>query len=143
MGGPPRMPWEPKLVSGRMRRFAGSMRRKPTDAERKLWGALREMDRLGFHWRRQAPIGPYVADFACLGSNLIVEVDGSQHLDSDHDEKRDAWLESRGFRILRFWNIDVLKNLEGCADAVYEALMESATRGGPPTPDPSPPGGGG
>lgn len=85
-----------------------------TDAERKLWYALRahRFENVGF--RRQVPIGPYVADFACHAARLVVEVDGGQHSVSvARDTARSEWLASRGYRVLRFWNNDVLLNLEG------------------------------
>ena len=80
-----------------------------TEAEDRLWHELRDrrLDRIKF--RRQVPVGKYVADFACLEARLIVEIDGSQHADSDSDQARKTELEARGFRVLRFWNDDVLR----------------------------------
>ncbi len=113
------------------------MRRKPTDAERKLWYLLRSLKPLGMHFRRQAPIGPYVADFAWLAGKLVVELDGSQHAAErkSHDDRRTAWLQSQGYRLLRFWNNDVLTS----ATAVGEMILAAAQD---PTPGPSPQGGG-
>ena len=78
-----------------------------TDAERILWSRLRA-SQFGVRFRRQEPIGDYIVDFVCLPFRLIIEVDGSQHLDSVYDEARDLWLRSLGFRVLRFWNHEVL-----------------------------------
>ncbi|MFN0192679.1 MAG: DUF559 domain-containing protein, partial [Aestuariivirga sp.] len=101
---------------------ARELRRNATDAERILWQQLRLLRERGFHFRRQAPIGKYIADFADFKSNTVVEVDGSQHLDSDYDKTRDAWLKSQGFHVMRFWNADVLENLEGVTDTIHHAL---------------------
>jgi very-short-patch-repair endonuclease len=112
-----------------------------TDAERKLWWYLRRLPIEETHFRRQAAIGPYYADFACHRHRLIVEVDGSGHgeaLQSAADAKRTAFLRSRGYRVLRFWNNEVLQQIDGVMTVVYEALRD-ASRAAPPTPDPSPP----
>ena len=98
-----------------------------TDAERKLWLYLRQRQLDGFHFRKQCPIGPYIADFACLRAKLIIEVDGSQHADSVHDTARDAWLAARGYRVLRFWNNDVLQNMDGVFLTITEALGQLET----------------
>ena len=89
---------------------ARTMRRLPTEAERVMWGLLRGRQLDGMKFRRQAPIGPYIADFVCFDAKLIVECDGGQHADSAHDSHRDAWLRSRDFTILRFWNGEVIEN---------------------------------
>jgi very-short-patch-repair endonuclease len=106
-----------------------------TDSEARLWGRLRCQQIDGHHFRRQVPIGPYVADFVCLQARVVIEVDGGQHT-PETDEKRTAWLESRGFRVLRFWNSDVLLQAEGVLDVIREAC------GRDPPPSPSPQGGG-
>jgi very-short-patch-repair endonuclease len=87
---------------------ARDMRRMLTDAERKLWYALRDRRLQTVKFRRQAPIGFYIADFLCVQHRLVVEVDGSQHAQSSRDAARDAWLQREGYRVLRFWNRDVL-----------------------------------
>ncbi len=92
-----------------------------TDAERRLWRELRARG-LGAKWRRQQPIGSYIADFVCQQARLIVEVDGGQHCESEADERRTAWLESVGYRVLRFWNNEVLENTDGVLIRVAEAL---------------------
>ena len=85
-----------------------AMRREPTEAERKLWYALRDRRMQSVKFRRQAPIGPYIADFLCVAQKLIVEVDGSQHAESFRDEARDTWLARERYRVLRFWDHEVL-----------------------------------
>lgn len=100
----------------RLRGFARDMRSAPTEAEKRLWGALRNrlLDKLKF--RRQVPIGGFIADFVCMEAKLIVELDGSQHAGSARDRARDSNLEERGFRVLRLWNDDVMRDLESaCA----------------------------
>jgi very-short-patch-repair endonuclease len=87
---------------------ARAMRRAPTEAERKLWYALRDRRMQTVKFRRQAPIGSYIADFFCVEHRLVIEVDGSQHAQSVGDAVRDDWLEREGYRVLRFWNHEVL-----------------------------------
>lgn len=82
----------------------------------------------GSHFRRQVPIGNFIADFACLAGKLLIEVDGSQHGDlsgATRDKKRTAWLEKEGYRVLRFWNNDITNDLEGVMETIYEALYGS------------------
>ena len=107
-----------------------------TDTERKLWNALRNRQLHHAKFRRQVPIGPYVADFLSREHNLVIEVDGSQH-GGPRDALRDKRLAELGFRTPRFWNIDVLTNLEGVLEAIFHALEETK----PPSPRPSPHGG--
>ncbi len=92
-----------------------------TDAERHLWRRQKDRQVLGFKFRRQVPLGRYVADFASLEAKLIVELDGGKHLDSMHDAERDAWLQAQGYRVLRFWNDAVFKE----TDAVLEVIANS------------------
>jgi very-short-patch-repair endonuclease len=115
---------------------ARRLRKDTTDAERKLWSALRQKQLDGFKSRRQVPMGGFVADFACLSERLIVEVDGGQH-DAEHekDAARTAWLNSRGYRVIRFWNNDVLANLDGVVRTILTALHDH------PPPQPPPQGG--
>ena len=114
------------------------MRKTPTVAERKLWWHLRHRLSLdGSHFRRQVQIGPYIADFACHHLKLVIELDGGQHgSQTKKDDARTVRLESEGYRVLRFWNNDVLSNIEGVLTEIQNA---SATT---PTPNPSPQGGG-
>jgi very-short-patch-repair endonuclease len=97
-----------------------------TDAERKLWFALRDRRFADFKFRRQVPVGPFVADFVCYSSRLIIELDGGQHAESMSDRRRDAWLVANNFRVLRFWNNDVMRNQEGVLSSILEALHERA-----------------
>jgi very-short-patch-repair endonuclease len=129
-------------IAKRTRGQAQQLRRAPTDAERKLWYLLRSLRPLGMHFRRQAPIGIYIADFAWHAGKIIVELDGSQHAQvrQSYDVQRTRWLESQGYRVLRFWNNDVLKTPRNVAEAILEAARDVATRY--PTPNPSPQGGG-
>jgi very-short-patch-repair endonuclease len=95
-----------------------------TEAEKRMWYLLRRRN-LGKNFRRQAPIGPFVVDFACLSARLIIELDGGQHAaQSDEDEKRTAWLVAQGYHVLRFWNNDVLGNTQAVLEAVVEALED-------------------
>jgi very-short-patch-repair endonuclease len=95
-----------------------------TDAEHRLWKGLRE-NALGAKFRRQVPIGSYVADFACLSHKLIVEVDGGQHLENIQDEVRDGWLRRQGFRVLRFWDHEVLRSPEVVLEVIARALKSA------------------
>ena len=104
---------------------ARSLRRGMTDAERKLWSVIREKQLNGFRFRRQHPIGRYVVDFACPETGLVVELDGGQHQDQvAYDEQRVAFIENRGWRVLRFWNNEVLGNLDGVLTVIAETLDE-------------------
>ena len=85
---------------------------------------LRNRQFAGTKFRRQIPVGPYIADFACYEARLIVEADGGQHADSASDAERDAWFKAQGFRTLRFWNNDILTNPEGVATAIGMALAK-------------------
>ncbi|MDO8290431.1 MAG: endonuclease domain-containing protein [Parvibaculum sp.] len=104
---------------------ARALRRSLTDAERKLWYALRR-DATGVYFRRQHPIGSYVVDFVCLEHKLIIEADGGQHAEmrAEHDAVRTAWLEQRGYTVMRFWNNDILNNIEGVVEAICARLEE-------------------
>jgi very-short-patch-repair endonuclease len=93
-----------------------------TDAERKLWTILRNSQLAGAKFRRQQPIGPFVADFVCQEQRLIIEADGGQHASEGADERRTAFLQSKGYRVLRFWNNEILNNVEGVAQMIIAAL---------------------
>ena len=105
-------------VSSNQRSRARSMRGAPTDAELRLWRLLRDRRLNGIKFRRQVPVGPYIVDFLCVGAKLIVEADGSQHAESLRDKARDAYLESQGWKVLRFWNNEVLQNREGVLETI-------------------------
>ena len=109
---------------------ARSLRRDATDAERAMWRVLRDRRLAGFKFRRQQPLGRYFVDFVCFSHRLVVEIDGSQHAGSAADARRTAWLEEQGFRVLRFWNNDVLNNREG----VCLTVLDSLTSRPPPHP---------
>ncbi|WP_299742705.1 endonuclease domain-containing protein [Devosia sp.] len=108
----------------KLRGFAKSMRHKPTEAEDRFWQILRHRRLDGHKFRRQHPVGNYILDFVCLSSHLIVELDGSQHADNAYDVARDTYLRAQGFRLLRFWNNDILARPEHILEAVWAALQE-------------------
>src|SRR5690242_14136425 len=100
-----------------LRPIARRLRRSQTEAEGRLWSILRAQRLAEWKFRRQEQIGDHVVDFVCFGAKLVVEVDGSQHAGSLSDRVRDTYLEQQGFRVLRFWNNDVLSNSDGVATA--------------------------
>jgi very-short-patch-repair endonuclease len=120
---------------------ARRLRERMTDAERRLWWHLRKGRCDGARFRRQHPVGRYVVDFACLEAGLVVEVDGSQHLDSSADLQRTRFLEARGFTVIRFWNHDVLMRTPLVLDAIQEALEARRECIGATAPPPSGPSG--
>ena len=102
---------------------ARELRREATEAERVLWGALRNRQLDGHKFRRQTPIGPFIVDFVCMERRLIVEVDGGQHDERrEYDEERSAALMSEGFRVVRYWNSEVLSDVEAVADSILLEL---------------------
>jgi very-short-patch-repair endonuclease len=116
------------------------LRSRMTDAENRLWRRLRGRQVEGFKFRRQHPFLDFILDFACLEGRLIVEVDGGQHLDSAADRLRDLRLQEAGFRVLRFWNNQVLQETEAVVEIIRMALLERAESGPIPlTPSPSRP----
>ncbi len=113
-----------------MNRFARALRKNATDAERHLWNELRGRRLVGFKFRRQRPFGPYVCDFICLEASIVIELDGSQHVErSDYDERRDAFIRSYGYRVLRFWNADVVDRTESVMETIFAALHDSRLDG--------------
>ena len=110
--------------------IAKILRKRLTDAEKLMWRHLRGKQLEGFKFRRQEPIGNYVADFVCYEKRIIVEVDGSQHC-SEKDHERDRWFEGQGFKVIRFWNSEVLKNTEGVWEVIRKTMLVS------PSPNPS------
>jgi very-short-patch-repair endonuclease len=99
------------------------LRRQMTDAEAKLWYFLRDRRFVRFKFVRQAPIGPYVVDFLCRESKLVIELDGGQHVESARDAVRDAYITEQGYRVVRFWNSDVFANREGVLTMILQELM--------------------
>jgi len=113
------------MATGTIER-ARQLRRNATDAERKLWQIIRSRHLAAAKFRRQHPIGPFIADFACLDAKLIVEADGGQHAESNADETRTAWLQAHGWRVCRFWNNDILGNPEGVLLSIKSTLLRPA-----------------
>ncbi|HJT14063.1 MAG TPA: DUF559 domain-containing protein [Dongiaceae bacterium] len=114
-------------------KHARRLRKDMTDAERALWRLLRDRRMDGWRFRRQEPIDRYIVDFVGFGARLVIEVDGGQHYESESDQRRDAYLQSQGFRVLRLWNTDVLANRDG----VYRVIMTALARCAPPDAAPS------
>lgn len=115
-----------------LRSRARALRKSMTHEEVKLWLSLKALNKTGFHFRRQVPLDGYILDFAEFGHRLILEVDGSQHasgLDELRDRKRDAHFKSACFTVLRFWNIDVHTNLDGCVETIVYALKGRSPSG--------------
>ena len=121
----------------RIRQRARALRYNPTEAERLLWRQLRFWQIDGYKFRRQQPLGHYIVDFVCLEKRLVVEVDGGQHAEQQmkYDSERDAWLAAQGFSVLRFWNDEVLKNIDGVKEIILNKLQST------PFLNPSPQGG--
>ena len=119
---------------GKTSPHARKLRRDAPDAERRLWYYLRDRRLGGFKFRRQVTIGPFIADFACIPCKLIVEVDGSQHNELA-DRPRTEWFENLGWRVLRFWNNDVLQNTDG---VVFTILAACGAKEELPSPCPLP-----
>ena len=97
-----------------------------TDAERKFWRVVRNRGLEGFKFVRQEPVGPYFADFACRDLHVVVEIDGSQHSESVRDKIRDEYIANAGYRVVRYWNNDVLTNIEGVADDLLRVLSAAS-----------------
>jgi len=111
-----------QLIPPPRRTFARSMRADATKAENLLWQALRNRRLEGLKFRRQVPLGGFIADFLCFEAKLILEVDGAQHSESWRDARRDMHFDSLGLKTLRFWNDEVVKNLDGvCLTILHEA----------------------
>jgi very-short-patch-repair endonuclease len=110
--------------------LARMLRKQSTDAERLFWSRVRGHRLNGYKFKRQHPIGCYIVDFVCIEVRLVVELDGGQHAKSNADKTRDAQLRNQGYRVLRFWNNDVLSNIDGVVEQLIENLR--------PSPLPSP-----
>ena len=108
------------------RQRARRLRETANDAERRLWRYLRRYPLQGSHFRRQVPIGPYVADFACMAARLLIELDGSQHSNRANrlrDEARTRWLENEGYRVIRVWNNEIIQNIDGVMEKIYAEIF--------------------
>src|SRR5438552_1775004 len=111
---------------GKRKEAAREFRSSQTDAEKKLWLRLRDRRLGGFRFRRQFPLGPFFADFCCANEHLIVEVDGGQHrVTADGDANRTYYMTEQGFRVLRFWNSDVLNKTDKVCKQILDALKKS------------------
>ena len=115
--------------------FAKALRVNQTDAELKVWQALRAGRLMNHKFKRQVPISDCIVDFVCFEQKMIVEIDGGQHLESSEDELRDAKLTKMGFKVLRFWNNDVMQNLDGILMTILQHLQTTT-----PLPNPLPQG---
>ncbi|MBI5740976.1 MAG: endonuclease domain-containing protein [Nitrospirae bacterium] len=120
-----------------MHNKARLLRNRPTEAEQLIWNHLRMKQMEGLKFRRQQPIDNYIVDFVCFEDRLIIEIDGGQHAENEKDIKRDRYLSKNGFRVLRFWNNDVFKNIEGVLEVIRINCLKS------PSPLPPPVKGGG
>ena len=123
-----------RLSRQRLTNNAKHMRHEPTPAEARFWFHAKNRGIGGMKFRRQVPIGPFIADFLCQEARLIVEIDGGQHREA-RDAKRDAFLKASGFRVLRFWNSDVMADMSAVVDTILAELAA------PPQPALSPDGG--
>lgn len=120
----------PRQATPKMQRRAAELRHNLTPAEQKLWSALRN-DQLSASFRRQHAIGSYIVDFVCLKQKLILELDGGQHLEQQqYDNERTAFLQSKGYRVLRFWNNDVINDLNGVISVILAALLQPHRKSG-------------
>src|SRR6516162_10645757 len=116
------------MVSRSIRRSAAKKLRANTTPHERQWRALRELPTMGTHFRRQAPIGPYIVDFFCPARRLIIEVDGGHHGDEDtakRDDARQLWLEKEGYRVVRFWNSEITGNSTAVLERIYVELHGS------------------
>jgi len=112
-------------MKGNQTSLARELRQRQTEAEKTLWARLRDRQLEGVKFRRQQPIGHYVVDFVSLESRILIEIDGGQHNERgmrEKDEERTAWLKREGYHILRFWNNEVLNNVDGVLEVIGEAL---------------------
>ena len=115
------------MTKKRLTPVARKLRRNSTDAEQRLWGHLRARQLEGAKFLRQFPIGPHVADFACRDAHLAIELDGGQH-SVEMDAPRTEIIEAFGYRIIRFWNHDVLQNTDGVLEAIRQELLVARNR---------------
>jgi very-short-patch-repair endonuclease len=108
--------------------FARGMRRMPTEAEKKLWRHLRRLSLDGSHFRRQVRLGRYIVDFASHQARIVIEIDGGQHAENAADAERTTFIEGQGYRVLRFWNNEVLSNTEGVLEVIQAAIGANSSR---------------
>jgi len=106
--------------------FARNLRKQSTEAEKLLWKNLRAKQLEGFKFKRQQPIGNYIVDFVCFEKGLVIELDGGQHaVEKEKDITRDHWLNTEGFKVLRFWNTDVLMNTAGVLEIIRQHCLNT------------------
>lgn len=116
-----------------MKQLARNLRRNQTEAEKRLWRSFRDRQVCGFKFRRQHIIEPYIVDFVCIEKKLIVEIDGGQHAERvEADKERTSCLENKGYKVIRFWNNEVLGNTDAVLDVIFDILNET------PHPNPLP-----
>jgi very-short-patch-repair endonuclease len=114
----------PRRSNPKTRTYAIELRKKSTPAERKLWSRIRN-DQLGVNFRRQHAVKTFIPDFVCIEKKLIIELDGSQHLEQEeYDEERTKYLEVEGYKVIRFWNKDVMKDINSVIKAIQLKLVE-------------------
>lgn len=112
----------PRRSTPKIMRQAGELRKESTPAEQKLWSKIRD-EQLGVKFRRQHAVGNYIPDFCSPKAKLVIELDGSQHLEQEeYDKERTEFLEAQGYKVIRFWNNDVMNNIEGVILAIMNAL---------------------
>jgi very-short-patch-repair endonuclease len=113
---------------------AKRLRSQQTEAEQRLWYHLRAHRFMGLKFKRQKPLGHYIVDFICRERRLVIEVDGGQHaVQTDYDHQRDTWLREKGYRVLRFWNYEVMQELDGALERIRLGVLSPS----PPAPLPS------
>src|SRR3954447_3268314 len=113
-------------INPRQKKHARELRRDLTPTETKLWAALRDRRFVNLKFRRQRPVGPFIADFCCLDKKVIVELDGDSHAGKEeYDSARQKWLESAGWNVLRFWDSEVYENIDGVMQAIFNACSGS------------------
>jgi len=123
-----------KMTEAKVLNNAKSLRTNQTEAEQRLWYHLRAHRFMDLKFKRQKPIGRYIVDFVCVEQQLIVELDGGQHAEQlEYDQRRDAWLRGQGYTVLRFWNNEVMQQLEGVLEKIRLTLSAEPS---PPTPLP-------
>jgi very-short-patch-repair endonuclease len=114
------------MSNEKLLRNTKALRTNQTDAEHKLWRELRAHRFMGLKFKRQVPLGRYIVDFVCIEHQLVIEIDGGQHTDQvDYDSRRETWLRSQGYTVLRYWNNEVLQQLDGVLEQIRSAIPEA------------------
>lgn len=110
------------MTANRLTPIARKLRRDQTDAEKLLWSHLRNRQVEGVKFTRQYPVGPYIADFACRSLKLLIELDGGQHVENPVDIERTRLIEAQGYRVIRFWNNDIMANIDGVLEVIAREI---------------------